>query len=230
MTAPEPTDAQIEAFRTAWHEADAAGQHGGRVRAGLRAALVAEPRPDVDAISRDARARLHELDASANLSRADVVLLQDTIADLSARLGDAYRTNERMHEVITAHRAARRGGEAVDRDGLIAALNMADVDFSAREAAADAGHGDELGDWFGWIADAALAFLADRDDRASTVTAEQRDTLARRFLAQAVGEDNVAFYEHHGEGDAEWGPSPRWAEAQAAADTALAAMNVAVTP
>jgi hypothetical protein len=63
---------------------------------------------------------------------------------------------------------AQRGGEAVDRDGLIAALNAADVDFSAREGSADAGHGREPGDWFAWIADAALTFLTARGGTAPT--------------------------------------------------------------
>lgn len=40
----EPTDAQIEAFRQAWHEADARGDHGQRVSAGLRAALGTDVR------------------------------------------------------------------------------------------------------------------------------------------------------------------------------------------
>ncbi|GEL47085.1 hypothetical protein CHO01_22010 [Cellulomonas hominis] len=72
--------------------------------------------------------------------------------------------------------------------------------------------------------------LSGRGTSMPTVSAEQRDILARRFLAQAVGEENVAFYEHHGEGGAEWGASPRWAQAQATADAALAALGIEVAP
>ena len=41
----EPSDAQIEAFKVAWREADARGEVGERVRSGLRAALSAEASP-----------------------------------------------------------------------------------------------------------------------------------------------------------------------------------------
>lgn len=41
----EPTEAQIEAFKAAWHEADEQGRDGDRVRAGLAAAMSVEPEP-----------------------------------------------------------------------------------------------------------------------------------------------------------------------------------------
>jgi len=43
--ADEVTDAMVEAFKEAWHSADRAGEVGGRVRAGLAAALRAQVTP-----------------------------------------------------------------------------------------------------------------------------------------------------------------------------------------
>ncbi len=57
-------------------------------------------------------------------------------------------------------------------------------------------------------------------DRPVTVTAEQRKALARTYLAERSGAENVAFYESEG--------SRLWVDALAAADRGLSALGIAV--
>ncbi|WP_263121148.1 hypothetical protein [Cellulomonas sp. RIT-PI-Y] len=71
----EPTGAQVEAFRIAWHNADRAGRHGRRVHAGLKAALSV-PNGTADDLAR-ARQALNSLVLERNAWARQLADLRD---------------------------------------------------------------------------------------------------------------------------------------------------------
>lgn len=81
-------------------------------------------------------------------------------------------------------------------------LNEADVDFSAREQAANAGHGDEPGDWFTWMARAALSWSLIERDRLSAEIVHQKAVVehlgahARAMTRHARATDALLAEQH----------------------------------
>ena len=91
----EPTDEQIEAFRTAWEATDAAGKTGERVRAGLIAAFASEP-PSIDyeAVVKRAKPWLFDGTMEEHLSSMSIFKEAPGAAGAQVRKGIKRSTEE----------------------------------------------------------------------------------------------------------------------------------------